>query len=110
MPLPDLLQGLNRKQRRRRELEDADYVRQHAEMYANDEARKVAGMTYAGAGPIKASDLKPWNEGDHFDVVIAARFNLDHPLYYPDNVFCPCADCGHTPVTKQFRSSVIQFG
>src|SRR6516165_6877184 len=92
--LPDLLKGLSRKQRLRRDLDDADYIRRHADIYANAEARKVADMTYAGAGPLKPSDLKPWDESKIADVVVCSRYDLDHPLWYPDNLFCPCTDCG----------------
>jgi hypothetical protein len=99
---PDPLRGLNRRQRREREREDADYVRRNIASYATPEAMAVPDNIFAGTGPdgLKASDLLPWSPEMTADIVVCARIDLDHPLYLPDNQFCDCADCG---CNLQFR-------
>ncbi len=41
-----------------------------------------------------AKHLRPAAPGDAIDVLVCARIDLDHPLYFPDNRFCDCGDCG----------------
>jgi hypothetical protein len=93
---PDPLRGLNSRQRRDRERDDADYIRRYAKIYAIPEALAVPHNSYAGGGSdgIRSPDLLPWRPELKMDLVVAARIDLDHPLYYPDNLFCDCADCG----------------
>jgi hypothetical protein len=94
----DPLAGIRGWQKRRlREQEDAKYLasRQDAiALVSSREGLKNDSATYAGIGLV-ARDLgvKPW-DGTTCAVGIGARVDLDHPIYFPDNVFTDCADCG----------------
>jgi hypothetical protein len=99
---PDPLRGLNSRQRLEREREDADYIRRHAMNYGTPEALARADNTYAGLGrkSIRSFDLLPLRPETKINFVVTARLDLDHPLYFPDNQFCDCEDCG---CNLQFR-------
>lgn len=91
--LPDLLDGLSPQQRLRREREDAASVLggEGSRVYADPEALKKIGNTFAGT-EMDTSKLIPY-AGQAPDFVICARLDLEHPLYFQDNRFAPCADC-----------------
>lgn len=91
----DVLAGLSQKQRRRQERADALFVAKTKKIRrtALPEAMQIVSMTYAGSAVFSPTDFEPY-DGHKLDVVICARLDLDHPLYYPDNLFDDCADCG----------------
>lgn len=89
----DPLAGLNAFQRRRKEREDAEYIQMHIRMTATPKAIEEA-RTYLGGVPVAPTHIKPFKPGDHADFIIACRLDLEHPLYFADNEFGECADCG----------------
>jgi hypothetical protein len=94
MPRPDPLAGLTGAQRLRKEQEDGEYAISHPEMVAfvEPEALKLADNTYAGT-MLDPKRFQPYNK-ERVDAVICARHDLEHPLYFPDNSFGNCKDCG----------------
>lgn len=93
---PDLLAGMNNAARLRREWEDAMLLRSAGNVaVSRRSALEVnAFTTFAGTKAFKPSDFKLHQEGDAVDFVVCARVDLDHPIYFNDNLFCDCADCG----------------
>jgi len=107
-PRSDLLTGLSRNQRHRRELKDARYLATHrkAVLRVTEESLQICGaMTWFWVGElgfIKPEDFKP-HDGTPVDFIVCARLDLDHDPYYPDNQFTDCADCG---ANLQYRPHV----
>lgn len=104
---PDLLDGLPAALRLRRERQDTAYLTQEPiERYvhptAADELRQFIGGNPAPTG----FQAKPLPPDAKVDVVVCARVDLDHPIYFADNIITECADCGcdvqhrpHAPAT-----------
>jgi hypothetical protein len=94
----DVLAGLSARQRLRKEREEARYIQScQGELYADPEALKIVGNTFAGTDVIDPRKMRPFDWStplDRLDVVICARLDLEHPLYFRDNKFANCADCG----------------
>lgn len=94
----DVLQGLSRAGRARKEQEDAAYLT------SDDSSKKFKGLAAPAATRVPGMHFAgvPWEEwskniseygGEEVDFVICARIDLDHPLYYADNQFASCVDC-----------------
>lgn len=97
-PLPDVLAGLTGRQRLQREREDARYIAAHKEVrqLADAEARKLLGSTFAGSDIFKPEQMQDYDpaKDEPPDFIICARCDLDHPVYFSDNLFASCLDCG----------------
>jgi hypothetical protein len=92
---PDPLAGLSRAARLRREQEDAEYLREHVKIkYTLPEAINRKDNTWVGTTAFVAADFRPYRKGMKISVVVCSRVDLDHPIYFPDNRFTTCADCG----------------
>lgn len=93
---PDVLAAVTASQRRERERADAQYIGANLDggmmMMADREALLKFGNTFAGVTGVDWK-LKPYN-GTAVDVVICARVDLDHPIYFNDNLLTDCTDCG----------------
>ncbi|HZT90372.1 MAG TPA: hypothetical protein VFA12_20695 [Stellaceae bacterium] len=95
---PDLLAGLSRRRCLEREQQDAALIQS-----ANNIQHRIASRSalerdaiLAGVPTLRAKaglfrELRP---GETVECVVCARVDLDHPIYFPDNLFCDCADCG----------------
>jgi hypothetical protein len=93
--LPDLLASVPWRQRAEREREDALYIaRSRTVLTASKASLKRDFAVWAGTAGFMAKDLRPLRRGQKFDFVVCARVDLDHPIYFRDNRFCPCVDCG----------------
>lgn len=91
---PDVLAGLSEAARRRREREDARYLAEHVENYADPAALAKPNNTFGGTDIFRPSAMQGYQPGAAVDCVVCARVDLDHPIYFADNLFAPCADCG----------------
>lgn len=94
--LPDLLAAVPLRQRLQREREDARYVLAHRDVIscsASAASLKRDANTWAGVDVFAATLMQPY-DGGSIDFMICARVDLDHPIYFPDNRFVDCADCG----------------
>ena len=101
---PDQLVGLSFNQRRRKERDDADFLRRYAHNMASPEAIARPDSTFSGTDTLRAQDMTPYDGGE-IDAVVCPRIDLDHPLYSPDNLFADCAECG---CNLQYRPTVPQ--
>lgn len=96
---PDILAGLSAAQRRRREAKEAGFLRrapqidQRVTAATALEVANLPGMTWAGTNVFKHTDFEVY-AGGPVALVICARLDLDHPLYFADNLFGDCEDCG----------------
>ncbi len=101
---PDPLAGLSFFHRRKKERDDADFLRRYAHNMAAPEAIAQPDNTFAGTDALRAQDMTPYDGGE-IDAIICARLDLDHPLYFPDNLFADCAECGcnlqYRPIAPQ---------
>ncbi len=91
----DPLAGLTRAARLRREREDAEFIKSHAGIVrtASAASLKRDSNTWTGLDTFAAEHFQPYQSGESVDFIICARMDLDHPLYFPDNLFADCADC-----------------
>lgn len=102
---PDILAGIPLRRRLEREREDGRYLANHTEVtrHASNAALEANANTWAGVDTFTRKDFSPYQQGGHLDMIIVARLDLDHPLYFPDNKFTDCADCG---CNLQYRPDV----
>jgi hypothetical protein len=94
---PDPLDGLTGRQRRQREREDAKFIAAHKEVasLADPEALKVLRNTFAGTDIFKPEQMQRYDPArGSVDFIVCARCDLDHPIYFADNRFVACEDCG----------------
>jgi hypothetical protein len=105
----DPFAGLSGAQRRAKEREDVEFIQRvmQGRMLANREALAIAGNTFAGSKTFKAAAFAPYEKGEPVAAVICARIDLDHPIYFPDNLFAECIDCG---CDLQYRPDVPSAG
>lgn len=91
---PDPLRGLSSRQRLLKEREDAKFLQKQDEVKikVQPEARHVADMTYAGHG-FDPKRLNDYTGTEPLEAIICARLDLEHPLYFADNLITRCADC-----------------
>lgn len=75
---PDILAGLNRGQRRRREQADLDFIARNAKVFAQSHQQ---------------TDLFDMRK-DPPSIAVCERIDLDHPRILADNLLGQCADCG----------------
>lgn len=101
---PDLLIGLSASQRRQRERDDAELIQRANNIVSRIVSRQALAHDAELAGVpslrAKAGGFRELQSGETVDFVVAARVDLDHPVYFSDNRFCDCADCG---CNLQFR-------
>ena len=92
---PDILADLSPKQRLTREQEDGRFLAEHPELTrrASNELLKRDNNTWAGIDVFARDKIAPYTPGDDVHVIVAARLDLDHPIYFRDNKFTECADC-----------------
>ena len=104
---PDILADVPLRRRLEREQADGRYLASHKDSArtASKESLQRDANTWAGIDTFAADNFRPYSPGDSVDVVIAARVDLDHPVYFPDNKFTDCADCG---CELQYRFDVPQ--
>lgn len=79
----------------RREYKDAEYLKSSPDlgMLASKESLTRKNNTWAGTNIFKKEDFIPY--GDQTAAfIVCSRFDLQHPLNFPDNLFCDCNDCG----------------
>ncbi len=89
---PDPLAGLSSAARLRKELEDIRFIaaNRNVKKFADPVALARPNNTFAGSDILRSPNLKPYDAaGAPFDFVIC-----DHPIYFADNNFVHCADCG----------------
>jgi len=90
----DPLRGLTFRQRVKKEREDADYIAtSNAEIAVDPEAKTKFGNQFAGQ-TFDPTRLASHDWSQPVDAVICTRYDLNHPLCFPDNKFTNCADCG----------------
>lgn len=95
--LPDVLASVPLARRLEREVEDAHYLlmaNKDVIATASAASLKRDAATWAGIDGFAAKQFKPHQPGDPVSFVVCARIDLDHPIYFPDNRFADCADCG----------------
>jgi hypothetical protein len=92
----DALVGLTPRQRRDREREAAALLRDSSGVIrtASSDSSERDLATWGGIAAFSAADFKPMQPGEPVDMVVCARFDLEHPLYFADNLVAACADCG----------------
>ena len=92
---PDVLAGMSRRQRQRREAKDIDYLVKDQEIHAfvgnppkgfKGNFNKLKDIGIKTVGP----DYIPQEK----EIVICLRVDIDHPIRFSDNVFGNCVDCG----------------
>lgn len=92
---PDVLADLPASLRPVRERLDAKYLLDSGiVMSASPESLKRDSNTWAGLDTFSAKHLQPHNTIFTPDAAVCARVDLDHPIYFPDNLFTDCDDCG----------------
>jgi hypothetical protein len=91
---PDILADLSAADRRRRERQDADYIAKAPIERLGDAEAIAARHVFAGNKGLTAEGMRPIGAGERVDVVVCARVDLDHPIYFADNLFADCTDCG----------------
>ena len=96
--LPDLLAALPLRQRLQRERDDAFYLMASREIRVFT-ASRASLKRDAATWPwlidgVGMHNLPPYQPGGKIDFTVCARVDLDHPIYFADNRFVDCADCG----------------
>ncbi len=93
-PRSDLLDGLTARQRLERERAEAAFLRDHTESVASAQSLEREANTWGGTDIYRREDFRALKPDESPDLVTCARYDLQHPLYFPDNLFVSCADCG----------------
>jgi hypothetical protein len=104
---PDILAGIALRRRLDREREDANFLASHQDLVrrVSDASLRRDANTWAGVDVFATRHFTPYQPNDKIDMIVAARIDLDHPLYFPDNRFTACGDCG---CDLQYRPDVPQ--